>query len=147
VTQPPAAGYSGTPLPAKLGLRPGARVALVRAPAGFESALQPLPDGVRVLRRLAPPVDAVVCFCPTRRHLERDFGRLAAILPPAGALWVAWPKKASGVPTDLTEGSVREVGLAGGLVDNKVCAIDGTWSGLRFVRRSRDRPTTTPETS
>ena len=136
------AGYSGTPLPRKLGIRPGDRVLLDGAPAGFETdALGDLPDGV-VLRRRAgrTPYDVVVAFrCDVatfRRHVARDVARTA---PPAGRLWVAWPKKASGVLSDLSDDVVRTVGLEAGVVDTKVCAIDATWSGLMFVRRLRDR--------
>jgi hypothetical protein len=135
-----AAGYSGTPLPRKLGIRVGARVALVGAPAGFDELLGELPEGVSVSRRLRPRGDVVVAFFTARRSLERRLGGLMRSLDPAGGLWIAWPKRASGVDTDLTENVVRELGLAAGLVDNKVCAIDGTWSGLRLVYRLRDRP-------
>jgi hypothetical protein len=134
------AGYSGTPLAAKLGLKAGGRMSLLGAPAGFEELLEPRPDGAVLLRNARPPLDLVVLFESERRPLERRFAALAARLEPAGMLWVAWPKRASGVPTDLSEGVVREVGLAAGLVDTKVCAIDATWSGLRFVHRLSDRP-------
>jgi len=134
------AGYSGTPLPRKLGIRPGARVHFASAPAGFGATLGELPDGVRVLRRRSPELDVAVLFCERRAALERRFAALRDALRPAGMLWVAWPKKASGVPTDLTEADVRSFGLASGLVDNKICAIDEVWSGLRFVLRVADRP-------
>jgi len=134
------AGYSGTPLPRKLGIREGARVALIGAPEGFDATLGELPDGVRVLRRASAPLDVVVAFVTARADLERRLPPLAAALDPAGGLWFAWPKRASKVPTDVTEDVVREVGLATGLVDNKVCAIDAVWSGLRLVYRVRDRP-------
>jgi hypothetical protein len=133
------AGYSRTPLPAKLGIKERARVALVSAPAGFERVLGPLPDGVRVMTRARGPLDVIVFFTTSRAELERRFGRLAGALRPAGGLWIAWPKKASGVETDLDQSGVMEVGLASGLVDNKVCAIDETWSGLRFVIRKENR--------
>jgi hypothetical protein len=135
-----AAGYSGTPLPKKLGIREGARVALVDAPEGFEATLGALPPGVRVLRRPRAPLDVAVAFVTSRAGLERRVPSLAAALDPAGGLWLAWPKRASGVATDVTEDVVREVGLAAGLVDNKVCAIDAVWSGLRLVYRLSDRP-------
>ena len=133
------AGYSGTPLPRKLGIRPGARVALSRPPDGFEEALGELPEGVRLLRRVPAAADVVVLFARRRADLERRLPRAHAAIRPDGRLWVAWPKRASGVPTDITEDVVREIGLAAGLVDNKVCAIDATWSGLRLVVRLRDR--------
>jgi hypothetical protein len=133
------AGYSGTPLPRKLGIKPDARVALLRAPAGFELRPGELPPGVAVTRRLRGPVDVIVAFFTVGAELERRLPALRAALDPAGGLWVAWPKRASGVETDLGDGVVRELGLAAGLVDNKVCAIDEVWSGLRFVYRLRDR--------
>jgi hypothetical protein len=133
-------GYSGTPLATKLGIRAGSRVALVGAPSGFDDALAPLPDGVRVLRRLAPDLDVAVLFVTGRRELERRFPQAAAAITPAGGLWVAWPKRASKVPTDVTEDVLREVGLPQGLVDNKVCAVTDVWSGLRFVWRRENRP-------
>jgi hypothetical protein len=135
----PRAGYSGTPLPAKLGIAPGCRLLLAGAPAGFD--LGPLPAGVAAHRRAgAGRYDVVVVFCPDRAALVRRFAGLAGRLTPRGALWVCWPKRASGVRTDLTEGTVREIGLASGLVDVKVAAIDPTWSGLKFVYRLADRP-------
>jgi len=134
------AGYSATPLPAKLGIRPGARLALLHAPAGFGAALGELPPGVEFVDPDDGDLDVAVLFVPNRAQLERSFRTVAAQLVPNGGLWVAWPKKASGVPTDLAEDVAREVGLAAGLVDNKVCAIDATWSGLRFVHRLKDRP-------
>ena len=137
------AGYSGTPLSQKLGIKAGARVALVRAPDGFEDTLYPLPDRV-VLRAQARGAQDVLVFFATRRaELERRFDSFARAIAPAGGLWIAWPKKTAGVATDLTENVVRDVGLAHGLVDNKVCAVDDTWSGLRFVLRVRDRPART----
>ena len=136
----PPAGYSGTPLAAKLGIKAGARVALVRAPADFEEALQPLPPGVRLSRRLATDLDLVLVFVTARRQLERDWDRLTAALTPAGMLWVAWPKKAARLPTDMTDNVVREVALPRGWVDTKVCAIDEVWSGLRCVWRVANRP-------
>jgi hypothetical protein len=136
------AGYSGTPLPKKLGIKEGARLALVGAPNAFlESTLAPLPDEVELRARARGPLDVIVFFTKSRAELERRFGKLASALDPAGALWIAWPKRASGVPTDLTEDTLREVGLPQGLVDTKVCAIDDIWSGLRFVIRKENRPT------
>jgi len=134
------AGYSGTPLPKKLGIKEGARLALVAAPDDFvESTLAPLPDQVELRRRARGPLDVIVFFTKSRADLERRFGRLASALQPAGALWIAWPKRSSGIDTDLTEDALREVGLPQGLVDTKVCAIDDTWSGLRFVIRKENR--------
>jgi hypothetical protein len=132
-------GYSGTPLARKLGVKEGARLALLGAPEGFDAELDPLPDGVRVLRRLAPGLDVAVLFVTTRAALERRFGAAAEAVAPAGGLWVAWPKRSSGVATDLTENVLRDVGLPYGLVDNKVCAVTEVWSGLRFVWRLENR--------
>jgi hypothetical protein len=134
------AGYSGTPLPQKLGVKPGARLALLRAPAGFERALNPLPEGVRLRMQARGAQDIVLFFATRRAELERRFDALARAVAPAGGLWIAWPKRTACVATDLREGIVRELGLAHGLVDNKVCAVDDTWSGLRFVYRVSDRP-------
>jgi hypothetical protein len=126
------AGYSGTPLPKKMGIKPGAKILLLDAPE--LAALHPLPDGVIVHRRAASgPYEVIMAFCPDTATLRRRFN--PALLTTAGALWVCWPKKASGVSTDLGEGVVRSHGLASGLVDVKVAAIDEVWSGLKFVRR------------
>lgn len=133
-------GYSGTPLVKKLGIKEGARLALVDAPDGFDTTLGALPLGVEICDNLRDgPFDVIVLFAPDMRALVRRFSQAAKSLTPAGGLWVAWPKKASGVATDLTEDAVRKVGLDVGLVDNKVCAIDEVWSGLRFVIRVQDR--------
>ncbi len=134
------AGYSGTPLVKKLGIKEGSRVALVGTPDGFMATLGRLPVATTIAALGEGELDVVVLFCLTLRTLEREFGAAARGLAPAGGLWVAWPKKASGLATDLNGDIVREFGLAAGLVDNKVCAIDDTWSGLRFVYRLRDRP-------
>jgi hypothetical protein len=134
------AGYSGTPLPRKLGIRDGSRLLLVDAPADFGATLGELPPGVDAVAAGASEVDVVVLFALDLESLRTQFASLAAAMQPAGGLWVAWPKRSSGVSTDLTENVVRELGLEAGLVDNKVCAIDATWSGLRFVWRLRDRP-------
>jgi hypothetical protein len=135
------AGYSGTPLVKKLGIKPGHRLALLGAPDGFGTALGDLPAGVAVQADLrGAPLDVIVLFAPDQAGLRRGFATAARRLSPAGGLWVAWPKKASGVPTDLAEAVVRAFGLEAGLVDNKVCAIDETWAGLRFVIRVQDRP-------
>ena len=136
------AGYSGTPLVRKLGIKPEAQLGLIAAPAGFDEVLGELPPGVRIRRRLGgSPFDVIVAFFPRRTELERRLPALVGALDPAGGLWLAWPKRASGVATDLTEVVVRSLGLATGLVDNKVCAIDQVWSALRLVYRLRDRPT------
>jgi hypothetical protein len=162
------AGYSGTPLPQKLGIKEGARLGLVRAPTDFARTLGALPAGV-VPRKLAvdrvgtrraspdgshrgrsgtlpgfqlkpPAYDVIVCFTRTMAEVARDVPALRQRLDPAGGLWMAWPKQASGVKSDVNENLVRARGLAAGLVDNKVCAIDDVWSGLRFVFRLADRP-------
>lgn len=133
------AGYSGTPLAKKLGIREGHRLAFPGAPAGFEDLLE-LPDGVSVKSRTAGPLDVIVFFTKRRAELERRLPALRRAMAPAAGLWIAWPKRASGVETDMTEDVARELGLANRLVDNKVCAIDETWSGLRLVIRLADRP-------
>jgi hypothetical protein len=129
------AGYSGTPLPQKLGIKPGAKVAFIGAPDGFADSLGALPVGTRVQAKLAGPLDVIVFFNASRAKLEAKIAALHGALTEDGGLWIAWPKKSSGVATDLTENALREIGLPRGLVDNKVCAIDETWSGLRFVIR------------
>jgi hypothetical protein len=135
------AGYSGTPLPRKLGIKPGARVALLRAPEGFDATLGELPEGIAVAHRLGGARrDVLVAFFTERAQLSARLPALRDALATDGGLWIAWPKRASGVATDLDENRVRELGLEAGLVDNKVCAIDQTWSGLRFVFRLADRP-------
>jgi hypothetical protein len=133
------AGYSGTPLVKKLGIKNGARFAVVRAPDGFAESLK-LPKGVALRREARGRLDVVLFFATRRAELERRFPTLAKALEPDGGLWIAWPKKASGVVTDLSFDPVQEVGLSNGLVDNKVAAIDDIWSGLRFVYRVADRP-------
>ena len=131
---------TSSPLPKKLGIKPGARLALVGAPDDFlERALAPLPDAVEVRARARGPLDTIVFFTRSRAQLERRFGGLARALDPAGSLWIAWPKRSSGVETDITEDTLRDVILPLGLVDTKVCAIDQTWSGLRFVIRKENR--------
>lgn len=132
-------GYSATPLPKKLGIKEGARLALLDAPDGFDDDLAPLPDGVTVLRRLATDIDVAVLFVTERRRLEQRFDAVAKAVYPAGGFWVAWPKKASKVASDLTEDVLREVALPRGLVDNKVCAVTDVWSGLRLVWRRENR--------
>jgi len=136
------AGYSGTPLPKKLGIKEGHAVALLAAPATFPRTLGTLPEDVRTTTALrgTRPFDVIVWFPKNHAELTRRFSAIARRLTPAGGLWVGWPKRASGVPTDITEDVVRAVALAAGLVDNKVCAIDDVYSGLRCVVRLKDRP-------
>lgn len=135
-------GGSGTPLAKKLGIKPGMRVALLHSPDEIEKVLLPLPDGVRLQQglRRTERVDLIVGFVVERGHLARNFGWLVSTLPPDGAFWVAWPKKASGVATDMTDDAVREIALPTGWVDVKVCAIDATWTGLGLVLRRQLRP-------
>jgi hypothetical protein len=135
------AGYSGTPLAKKLGIKPGHVAVLLNAPDGLATRLDGLPDEVDLRDTITrgQMCDVIVFFVVRSRDLADRIPALTERLAVAGGLWVAWPKRASGVATDLTENVVREIGLAGGLVDNKVCAIDDMWSGLRFVRRLKDR--------
>ena len=136
----PVAGYSGTPLPKKLGIKPGARVAVLSAPDGFlDTTLRPLPEQVELRSRARGPLDVIVFFTERRAELERRFDTLVNALDRAGALWVAWPKGTSGVATDLTENTVRDIALPKGLVDTKVAAIDEIWSGLKLVIRLENR--------
>lgn len=153
------AGYSGRPLVQKLGLKAGGRLLLVAAPTDFADALQPWPDGlgmetlgeVEALTAASPAwgggdgsvptrFNHIVAFFTVRDRLLQALPRLKACLAFDGGLWIAWPKRASGWATDVTEDAVRAIALDGGLVDNKVCAIDGVWSGLRLVYRLADRP-------
>lgn len=139
------AGYSATPLPQKLGIKEAHKVALVGAPPGFDATLGALPTGATVTRTLAsrakapPLLDVIVVFAQQRAALADQLAAARARLQQAGGLWIAWPKKASGVPTDVTEDAIRAVALPTGLVDNKVCAIDDVWSGLRLVIRKELR--------
>jgi hypothetical protein len=135
--QAPLAGYSGTPLIKKLGIKPGMRAAFVRAPSTFERSLGPLPE--RLEARTRGELDFAILFAANFGELRKDFPRLMKRLAAAGSLWVSWAKKASGRQTDLDENLVRDFGLAEGLVDVKVCAVDEIWSGLKFVRRLKDR--------
>jgi hypothetical protein len=137
---PAPAGYSGTPLVRKLGIKPGARVGLIGAPEDFGATLGELPGGVAIRRRAqGPPLDVILVFSRRRVQLIRRLPGLFPVLAAGGGLWIAWPKRTSGVDTDVSEREVRELGLATGLVDNKVCAIDQVWSGLRFVHRRPNR--------
>ena len=135
-----SAGYSGTPLPKKLGIKPGHRVLLLSAPGPFEDGtLGELAEGVTVSHRLSGKADVIVSFHTARADRAKRMPKLREAMEPAAGLWIAWPKRASKLETDLTEDVVRELALANTLVDNKVAAIDETWSGLRLVIRLRDR--------
>jgi len=133
------AGYSGTPLPKKLGFKEGTQAAVAGAPGGFKRLLGALPKGSTLAAPASAALDLGILFVTRAIDLRRAFPIWAHRLKPAGMLWVAWPKAASGAETDLTEAAVRGIGLHDGLVDVKVCAIDATWSGLKFVRRRMDR--------
>jgi len=133
------AGYSGTPLVKKLGIKENSQIAFVNAPAGFVNELN-LPKGVNINARASNPLDFILLFVKSKRELETKFSLQAAKPTPSGMLWISWPKKVSGVVTDLTENVVRDVGLVNGMVDLKVCAVDDVWSGLKFVFRLKDRP-------
>ena len=132
-----SAGYSGTPLAKKLGIRPGHRLMLLNAP---ETLALDLPDGVQVVRQARGKADVIVSFHTERAGFAQRLPKLRECMEPACGLWIAWPKKAAKVPTDLDENVVRDTGLANALVDNKVAAIDEVWSGLRLVIRLKDRP-------
>ena len=134
------AGYAATPLAKKLGMKEGHRVAFLSAPEGFRGLLGELPAGVRVKSRASGPLDIIVFFTRSRAELERRLPALRRAMDPAAGLWIAWPKRSSGVETDMTEDVARQLGLVNRLVDNKVAAIDETWSGLRLVIRLEDRP-------
>lgn len=138
------AGYSGTPLPKKLGIKEGHRVAVIRPPQGFEKTLGELPKEVvlqvgLVSARNNKLPDVIITFVTSRAELERELKSIRRRMTSAASLWVAWPKKASRVATNVTEDVVRDAALPTGLVDNKVCAIDETWSGLRLVIRLENR--------
>ncbi len=136
----PSPGYSGTPLPKKLGIKEGTRLAVVHAPEGFDATLGELPAEAQWLSRPKPGIDVVIGFFTSRDALVREWAKLTSAVAPAGTVWVAWPKKSSPnkssrLATDITEDVLRELLLPTGWVDNKVCAIDDTWSGLRFALR------------
>jgi hypothetical protein len=133
------AGYSSTPLAKKLGIKEGSRIGLVNAPGNFQNELGKLPDRAEFVKRLTNSLDIILFFVLTERELSRDFAKLAKKLASNGMIWIAWPKKSSGVTTDLSFDSVQRTGLDAGLVDVKICAIDDTWSGLKFVYRLKDR--------
>src|SRR5438045_4893573 len=123
------AGYSSTPLGKKLGIKEGSRIALINAPQDFRSQLGQLPQKVEFVKRATRPLDIILFFVLSERELTREFAKLAAKLATNGMIWIAWPKKSSGVSTDLSFASVQRIGLDAGLVDVKICAIDDTWSG------------------
>jgi hypothetical protein len=130
------AGYSGTPLPKKLGIREGSRVTLLGPPDGFIGMLGDLPHGVRVRTKAVGEADVIVLFATKFTRFSKEFSKAMSLMPPhGGMLWVAWPKKSAKTDSDLDENLIRDFGLAAGVVDTKVCAIDETWSGLRFSRR------------
>jgi hypothetical protein len=133
------AGYSGTPLARKLGIAAGDAIATWRAPDGFAALVDPLPAGVRWKRQVRSPLDVVVAFFVRRADVVPVWPRLTSAVEPDGMVWVAWPKRSSGVATDLTEQAFRDDLLPTGWVDTKVCAIDETWSGLKFVLRQELR--------
>ena|SRR6266540_913094 len=133
------AGYSGTPLVKKLGIKEGFRVAFVNAPENFMEQLGPLPERVTLAETAGESVDLILLFAREGAELEKSFSKLSQRLSPAGMLWVAWPKKGSTYATDLSFAAVQHTGLQAGLVDVKICAVDDTWSGLKFVIRVKDR--------
>ena len=135
----PMAGYSGRSLVDKLGIKPKKRVAILRAPKGYARTLGKLPEGVTVTSVARGRLAFIHIFTSTIRDLSKRFPTLASALQDDGMLWVSWPKRVSGVATDLTEDEIRVIGLPHGLVDVKVCAVDETWSGLKFVRRVENR--------
>lgn len=130
-------GYSGTPLPKKLGIKPGARAMLHNAPDDVRKELKSALAACD--EKAKESVDFAMLFTKSQAELAKEFKRIAKLLVPAGMLWVSWPKRTSGVATDLNENLIREIGLAAGLVDVKVCAVSEIWSGLKFVRRIKDR--------
>ena len=133
------AGYSSTPLPKKLGVKENQRIALINAPANFERELGALPYNTKLVKRLVAPLDLVLLFVDREKDLAKHFPELAKKLSTNGMIWIAWPKKSSGVQTDLVFERVQRIGLDCGLVDVKICAVDDIWSGLKFVIRLRDR--------
>jgi hypothetical protein len=138
------AGYSGTPLVNKLGIKADFKVAFVNAPENFAKQLE-LPAGVNIKSALkSKDLDLIIAFVTSQKTLTSAFAQYSGRIKPAGMFWVSWPKKASGVQTDLNENIVRDIGLATGLVDVKVCAVDEVWSGLKFVFRLKDRPKLKP---
>jgi hypothetical protein len=132
-------GYSGTPLPKKLGIKDGFQVRLIEAPSEVVAELKSSLGNCKMTRDAKALLDFAMLFTKSAASLKKEFTQLAKNLAPAGMLWISWPKKSSGVPTDLNENIVRDIGLAAGLVDVKVCAVTDDWSGLKFVRRLKDR--------
>jgi hypothetical protein len=133
------AGYSGTPLAKKLGITAGSQVFLTNAPKHYARLVAPLPAGVRMVRRISDATDLIHIFVTARKDLERGLKSAMRLMRPDAAIWVSWPKKSSGVPTDVTEDTIRDVALPMGLVDVKVCAVDEVWSGLKVVVRKERR--------
>ncbi|MEP6911316.1 MAG: DUF3052 domain-containing protein [bacterium] len=133
------AGYSETPLVKKLGIKEGSRIALVNPPRSFRKKLGPLPAQAKVVSQTLDDLDLILFFVKKESELAEAFALLAENLKPAGMLWIAWPKKSSGVATDLAFNNVQTLGLSAGLVDTKICAVDEVWSGLKFVFRLKDR--------
>jgi hypothetical protein len=134
-----SAGYSKKPLVEKLGIKPGFEVAFLNAPPDYAETLGALPEFVKVSTRLKNQLDFVQIFATDRLVLETKFPKSKDCLKEKGMIWVSWPKASSGLRSTITEGNVRETGLKNGMVDVKICAIDATWSGLKFVRRVKDR--------
>lgn len=132
--------YSPTPLSKKLGIREGARVVLVQAPEGFATLLEPLPSGARIGRRVADATDVIVTFATGEADLRRRFAALVSSLSPDGRLWIAWPKKASKIDSDITFEGAQRLGLDAGLVDNKSASVTDVYQGLQFVYRLKDWP-------
>jgi hypothetical protein len=135
------AGYSGTPLVKKLGIKEGSRYALVNAPNGFRQELEPLPLHTTSVARVTKDLDVILFFCKAEQTLRNEFRRLSKSIKPNGMIWIAWPKRSSKVETDLAFENVQRIGLATGLVDVKICAVNEVWSGLKFVIRLKDRST------
>ena len=133
------AGYSGTPLPKKLGVKDASRISLIEAPTEIRKALKSAITKCELVEDAKTPLDFAMLFTKSAAQLTKEFARMTKQLAPAGMFWVSWPKKSSGVLTDLDENKVRDIGLAAGLVDVKVCAVTDVWSGLKFVRRVKDR--------
>jgi hypothetical protein len=133
------AGYSGTPLVQKLGIKAGQKVATIEAPKGYRELLAPLPERVSFTTKIAADALFVHLFVKERHIMEKELKRLRRLLADAGVLWVSWPKKSSGVKTDIKEDVIREVCLPLGFVDVKVCAVDETWSGLKLMIRHENR--------
>jgi hypothetical protein len=132
-------GYSGTPLPKKLGIKPGFRVCLLDAPPEVRGELGAELATCEIVSNGKTPLDFAMLFTKSKTTSTKEFKRISKLLAPAGIIWIGWPKKSSGVATDLDENIIREIGLAAGLVDVKVCAVTEVWSGLKFVRRVKDR--------